>query len=216
MLIPPFLALLQEHAEGSPAFVHRLLAVLTLFFQETEAQRSRRLCLRSRGVSVCLEAECRNTTVQVAQMTSADAPSSARWTPRSGCWWLGVWCGPPLVHRHRPLALSSRLFSVSSWGLGALLSLLPPRPLSPSRGSHPGPCLTPISPEAVPPTLGSARSSEKRWAVLVVWFLVGSGAPCASHRVGGPPHHLLHREHHHDTVSGGTTPRANRWQGSAA
>ena len=91
MLIPPFLALLQEHAEGSPAFVHRLLAVLTLFFQETEAQRSRRLCLRSRGVSVCLEAECRNTTVQVAQMTSADAPSSARWTPRSGCWWLGVW-----------------------------------------------------------------------------------------------------------------------------
>ena len=44
----------------------------------------------------------------------------------------------------------------------------------------------------------------------------GQGAPCASRGVGGPPRHLLCREHCHDAVSGGTTPRTNRWQGSTA
>ena len=59
--------------------------VLMLFFQETEAQRTLRLCLRSRGVSVRLEAECRRRS------TSVDPPSSGRWMLRSGCWWLSVW-----------------------------------------------------------------------------------------------------------------------------
>ena len=58
---------------------------LILFFQETEAQRTLRLCLRSRGVSVRLEAECRRRS------TSVDPPSSGRWMLRSGCWWLSVW-----------------------------------------------------------------------------------------------------------------------------
>lgn len=82
---------------------------------------------------------------------------------------------PPLVHRRRPLALSSRLLGVSSGRAGALRSLLPPRSLSPSRGLHPGPCLTPSHPKAIPPAMGSARSREKRRAMLAVWFLAGSG-----------------------------------------
>lgn len=94
------------------------------------------------------------------------------------------------------LSLCPQALQCEPWGLGAPRSLLPPRPLSPSRGPTQDPVLTRISPgRPCLPALGSARSSEKRWAVLVVCSPWGRGL-CASHRVGA----LI-------TCCAGSTPR---------